>query len=50
MSARNLRGFLSSVHPAFTIEVLVIVAVWAGMLWCVAASEERAMQRVEVQP
>jgi hypothetical protein len=49
MSA-GIRHRLSSLHPALALEVVSIVAIWAGLLWCVAETEERAMQRAEVRP
>ena len=42
---------LHEVHPVLKLELLCVFAIWAGLLWCVAESEERAMQqRVEVRP
>ena len=50
MIAHTVRYRLSRLHPAFTPEILTVIAVWAGLLWCVAASEDAAMRlRVEAQ-
>lgn len=47
---QRIRKRLTDIHPAFALEVVFVVALYAMLLWCVATSEASSMQlRLDMQ-